>query len=78
MFKKIINMAWESSGLKKGEFAKLCGVSRQMMSRYLEGKSKPDFSRGAEIIKKCGYEIKVAIPLSDKEYFDLNGEEKTE
>ena len=76
MFQRIINMAWKKSGLKKGEFADFCGVSRQMMSRYLDGRSSPDFSRGAEIIKASGYKVEISLPLSDNEYFDVYGEEQ--
>lgn len=64
-------MAWKASGLKKGDFADKCGVSRHMMSRYMSGKSSPSFDRASAIVEQAGYKIEVTLPLSDEEYFDL-------
>jgi predicted transcriptional regulator len=75
-FKKIINMAWNASGLKKGAFADVCGVSRHMMSRYIDGKSTPDFNKAVKIIENSGYKVDVSLPLSEKESSQINDEKK--
>ena len=67
-FAKIIGKELEASGQSKTAFASRLGISRQVLDRYLEGKTSPPYDKAVEMLKKVNRNVLIIAKYEEERH----------